>query len=84
MNDTAGVSAEPLRVLALMAHPDDAEISCAGTLIRLARAGWEVHIATVAARPAASETICPAWSQAVSSGAPSHTAKPRMAARAPG
>jgi LmbE family N-acetylglucosaminyl deacetylase len=36
------------RVLALMAHPDDAEFMCAGTLIRLAAAGWEVHIATAA------------------------------------
>lgn len=34
--------------LAFMAHPDDAEMLCAGTLIRLADAGWEVHIATVA------------------------------------
>ncbi len=33
-------------VLALMAHPDDAEFLCAGTLIRLAEAGWEIHIAT--------------------------------------
>ena len=32
--------------LAFMAHPDDAEFMCAGTLIRLADAGWEVHIAT--------------------------------------
>jgi LmbE family N-acetylglucosaminyl deacetylase len=31
-----------------MAHPDDAEISCAGTLIRLAEAGWKIHIATAA------------------------------------
>lgn len=36
-------------VLALMAHPDDAEIGCAGTLIRLADFDWEVHIATVTA-----------------------------------
>jgi LmbE family N-acetylglucosaminyl deacetylase len=35
--------------LSLLAHPDDAEILCAGTLIRLAGAGWEIHIATVAA-----------------------------------
>jgi len=35
-------------VLAYMAHPDDAEFLCAGTLIRLAEAGWEVHIATCA------------------------------------
>jgi LmbE family N-acetylglucosaminyl deacetylase len=32
--------------LSFLAHPDDAEILCAGTLIRLAQAGWEVHIAT--------------------------------------
>jgi LmbE family N-acetylglucosaminyl deacetylase len=35
--------------LSFLAHPDDAEILCAGTLIRLADAGWEIHIATVAA-----------------------------------
>jgi len=35
-------------VLAFMAHPDDAEMLCAGTLIRLAEAGWRVHIATAA------------------------------------
>jgi LmbE family N-acetylglucosaminyl deacetylase len=34
--------------LAFMAHPDDAEFLCAGTLIRLAAAGWEIHIATCA------------------------------------
>jgi len=39
----------PRRVaLAFMAHPDDAEILCAGTLIRLQERGWEIHIATVA------------------------------------
>lgn len=36
------------KVLAFMAHPDDAEFLCAGTLIRLADAGWEVHIVTAA------------------------------------
>ncbi|MCM2372125.1 PIG-L deacetylase family protein [Aporhodopirellula aestuarii] len=35
--------------LAFMAHPDDAEITCAGTLIRLQEFGWEIHIATVTA-----------------------------------
>jgi LmbE family N-acetylglucosaminyl deacetylase len=35
--------------LAFVAHPDDAEILCGGTLIRLADAGWEVHIATATA-----------------------------------
>jgi|YNPNPStandDraft_1061719.scaffolds.fasta_scaffold34401_2 LmbE family N-acetylglucosaminyl deacetylase len=34
--------------LAFMAHPDDAEFLCAGTLIRLADLGWEIHIATCA------------------------------------
>jgi LmbE family N-acetylglucosaminyl deacetylase len=34
--------------MAFMAHPDDAEFMCAGTLIRLAEAGWEIHIATCA------------------------------------
>jgi LmbE family N-acetylglucosaminyl deacetylase len=42
--------------LTLLAHPDDAEILCAGTLIRLADAGWEVHIATVAAGDCGSMT----------------------------
>lgn len=38
----------PARTVALsfLAHPDDAEILCAGTLIRLRDLGWEVHIAT--------------------------------------
>jgi LmbE family N-acetylglucosaminyl deacetylase len=43
--------------LTLLAHPDDAEILCAGTLIRLADAGWEVHIATVAAGDCGSMTL---------------------------
>lgn len=34
--------------LALMAHPDDAEMMCVGTLVRLADTGWEIHIATTA------------------------------------
>jgi LmbE family N-acetylglucosaminyl deacetylase len=35
-------------ILSVLAHPDDAEILCAGTLIRLAREkGWQVHIATM-------------------------------------
>jgi len=35
-------------VLAFMAHPDDAEFCCGGTLIRLRELGWEVHIASLA------------------------------------
>jgi LmbE family N-acetylglucosaminyl deacetylase len=38
-----------MRVLAVMAHPDDIEMTCAGTLILLKRAGWEVHLATMTA-----------------------------------
>jgi len=36
-------------VLAVMAHPDDIEILCAGTLALLKRAGWEVFMATMTA-----------------------------------
>ena len=48
--DSDGTMTLPTKktALTLMAHPDDAEFLCAGTLIRLAEAGWEVHIATVA------------------------------------
>lgn len=36
-------------VLSLLAHPDDAEFLCAGTMLRLAELGWELHIATATA-----------------------------------
>jgi LmbE family N-acetylglucosaminyl deacetylase len=32
--------------LSFLAHPDDAEFLCAGTLARLRDAGWSVHVAT--------------------------------------
>jgi LmbE family N-acetylglucosaminyl deacetylase len=35
--------------LSFLAHPDDAEILCGGTLIRLVDLGWEIHIATATA-----------------------------------
>ena len=36
--------------LALLAHPDDIEFLCAGTLLRLSKElGWEVHLATMTA-----------------------------------
>jgi LmbE family N-acetylglucosaminyl deacetylase len=38
--------AENRRALAFLAHPDDAEFSCVGTLARLASLGWEIHIAS--------------------------------------
>lgn len=43
--------------MSLLAHPDDAEMQCAGTLIRLADAGWEIHIATVANGDCGSATL---------------------------
>jgi len=33
--------------LSVLAHPDDAEFLCAGTLLRLRDLGWQVHIATM-------------------------------------
>jgi LmbE family N-acetylglucosaminyl deacetylase len=47
------------RVLSFLAHPDDAEFLCAGTLIRLAHAGWEVHIATATAGDCGTMTESP-------------------------
>ena len=38
---------EPMRVLALHAHPDDVEFQCAGTLILLREAGCHMTIATM-------------------------------------
>src|SRR5947208_15832130 len=35
-------------IVSVLAHPDDAEFLCAGTLARLAREhGWAVHVATM-------------------------------------
>ncbi len=39
--------AQSLNVLALFAHPDDAEFLCAGTLAHLADRGARIHIATM-------------------------------------
>ena len=36
-------------VLAFMAHPDDVEFNCAGTLARLKEKGYQIHIATMTA-----------------------------------
>ena len=53
------MSSQPQRrvALSLLAHPDDAEFQCSGTLIRLADAGWEIHIATVANGDCGSATL---------------------------
>ncbi|MBX3427130.1 MAG: PIG-L family deacetylase [Pirellulales bacterium] len=55
------MSSPPVRevALAFLAHPDDAEILCAGTLIRLADAGWEIHLATATAGDCGSTTLAP-------------------------
>lgn len=45
--------------LAFLAHPDDAEILCGGTLARLRALDWEVHIATAAAGDCGSATLPP-------------------------
>jgi LmbE family N-acetylglucosaminyl deacetylase len=40
-------NAEPSRILAIHAHPDDIEFQCAGTLALLARAGCSITLATM-------------------------------------
>jgi len=37
------------RILAIMPHPDDIEILCAGTLLRLGELDYEIHVATMTA-----------------------------------
>jgi LmbE family N-acetylglucosaminyl deacetylase len=47
-------------VLSVLAHPDDAEFLCAGTLARLAQEhGWQVHIATMTAGDCGSAELPP-------------------------
>jgi LmbE family N-acetylglucosaminyl deacetylase len=46
-----------MRVLAVMAHPDDIEMTCAGTLALLRRAGWDVHLATMTAGDLGSSSL---------------------------
>ncbi len=52
-------SPESTNILALFAHPDDAEFLCAGTLAHLAARGMKVHIATMTAGDCGS-TVLPA------------------------
>lgn len=46
-------------VLTLMAHPDDAEFLCGGTLALLAQRGWSIHLATATAGDCGSSTLGP-------------------------
>ncbi|MCL5005555.1 MAG: PIG-L family deacetylase [Acidobacteria bacterium] len=46
-----------ISVLALFAHPDDAEFLCSGTLAHLAAGGARVHIATMSAGDCGSTTL---------------------------
>lgn len=47
-------------ILSILAHPDDAEFLCAGTLIRLKREhGWQVHIASMTAGDCGSADLPP-------------------------
>ena len=50
---------QPLRVLALFAHPDDTEFLCAGTLSLLADRGAVIHIATMTAGDCGSTILPP-------------------------
>jgi len=45
------------RVLALFAHPDDAELLCGGTLALLADLGWRVHLAAMSPGDLGSPTL---------------------------
>ena len=42
-----------------MAHPDDAEFTCSGTLALLHQCGWEIHIATMTPGDCGSEELGP-------------------------
>jgi LmbE family N-acetylglucosaminyl deacetylase len=52
-------TSEPNKKIALsfVAHPDDTEILCAGTLIRLAHTGWELHVVTATPGDCGSATL---------------------------
>ena len=47
-------------VLSILAHPDDAEFLCAGTLVRLVREhGWQAHIASMTAGDCGTSELSP-------------------------
>lgn len=48
---------DPITVLGIFAHPDDAEIMCAGTLALLKKKGMHIHIATMTGGDKGSATL---------------------------
>jgi len=57
---TAVITADDKIVLAIVAHPDDAEFLCAGTLALLRQNGWQVYLATMTAGDCGSRELGPA------------------------
>ena len=47
--------AQPLRVLGVAAHPDDLELGCGGTLLKMHRAGHEIYVVVMSFGEAAGE-----------------------------
>lgn len=62
-------------VLALFAHPDDAEFLCAGTLVHLADRGAKIHIATLTAGDCGSAFVPPAKITSIRRGEAQRAAK---------
>ena len=63
-----------------MAHPDDAEFTCGGTLALLHQHGWEIHIATMTPGDCGSDSWVPRRS-AGSGGSRRPTRRPCWAAQ---
>ncbi len=66
---------QPVRVLALFAHPDDAEFLCAGTLALLAARGAEITIATMSAGDCGSVKLSPAKISSIRQGEAAQAAR---------
>ena len=66
---------DALSILALFAHPDDAEFLCAGTLAHFANRGASVHIATMTAGDCGSTTLSAARISAIRRSEASRAAK---------
>ena len=60
MIEEEGIVPQNKVALACMAHPDDVEFTCGGTLALLHQQGWEIHIATMTPGDCGSEQLGPA------------------------